>query len=116
MMIEQRINLKFGVKLGKTATETLKMLRDVYGDSSMSRTRVFEWHKQFVEGREDVEDDPKSGRLGTSTTNTNIKKVWQLFRIDRRLTIHIIANEVGMDKESVRTIFVDTLGTRKVCA
>ena len=32
--------------------ETLKMLRDVYGDSCMSRTRVFEWHKRFVEGTE----------------------------------------------------------------
>jgi len=37
MTIEQRINIKFCVKLGKTTTETLKMLRDVYGDSSMSR-------------------------------------------------------------------------------
>ena len=53
MTIEQRINIKFCVKLGKTATETLKMLRDVYGASSMSRTRVFEWHKRFVEGGED---------------------------------------------------------------
>ena len=115
MTIEQRINIKFCVKLGKTATETLKMLRDVYGDSSMSRTRVFEWHKRFVEGREDVEDDPKLGRPCTSTTDTNIEKVRQLVRSDRRLTIRVIANELGMDKETVRTILVDTLGMRKVC-
>ena len=59
---EHRINIKFCVRLGKTATETLKMLRDVY-DFSMFRTGVFECHKQFVEGREDMEDDPKSGDL-----------------------------------------------------
>ena len=100
MTIEQRINIKFCVKLGKTATETLKMLRDVYGDSSMSRTRVFEWHKQFVEGMEDVEDDPKSGRPCTSTTDTNIEKVRQLVRSDRRLTIRVIANEVWTKKRS----------------
>ena len=116
MTIEQRINIKFCVKLGKTATETLKMLRDVYGDSSMSRTRVFELHKRFVEGREDVEDDPKSGRPCTSTTDTNIKKVRQLLRSDRRLTIRVIANEVEIDKETVRTILVDISGMRKVCA
>ena len=116
MMIEQRINIKFCIKLGKTTTETLKMLRDVYGDSSMSRTRVFEWHKRFVEGRENVEDDPKSGRPCTSTTDTNIEKVWQLVCSDRHLTIHVIANKLGMDKETVRTILVDTLGMRKVCA
>jgi hypothetical protein len=29
---EQRVNIKFCVKLGKTATETLQLLRDAYGD------------------------------------------------------------------------------------
>ena len=77
------------------------MLRDVYVDSSMSKTRVFEWHKRFVEGREDVEDDPKSGRPYTSTTDTNIKKVWQLVCSDSHLTICVIANEVGMDKDGL---------------
>jgi len=113
MMIEQRINIKFCVKLGKTATDNLKMLRDVYGDSSMPRTRVFEWYRRFVEGREDVEDDPKSGKPCTSTTDTNIEKVRQLVRSDGHLTIRSIANE-GWTK-TVRTILVDTLGMRKVC-
>ena len=116
MTIEQRINIKFCVKLGKMTTETLNMLSDVYGDSSMSRTRVFEWHNRFVEGREDVEDDPKSRRPCIFTTDTNIEKVWQLVRSDRDLTICVIVNEIGMDKETVRTILVDTLGMRKVCA
>ena len=116
MTIEQRIYIKFCVKLGKTATETLKMLRDVYEDSFMSRTRVFEWHKRFVEGGDDVEDDLKSGRRCTSTTDTNIEKVWQLVCSERRLEICVTANEVGMDKEMVRTILVDSLGMWKVCA
>ena len=81
MTIELRINIKFCVKLEKTATETLKMLRDVYGDSFMSRTRVFEWHKQFVEGREDVKDDPKSGRPCTSTTDTTSKRFGSWFAV-----------------------------------
>jgi hypothetical protein len=29
---EQRVNIKFCVRLGKTATETLQVLRDAYGD------------------------------------------------------------------------------------
>ena len=52
----------------------------------------------------------------TSTTDTNIEKARQLVRSGRHLTIHVIANKVGMDKETVRTILVDTLGMRKVCA
>ena len=70
----------------------------------------------IVKGREDVEDDPKSGRPCTSTTDTNIAKVQQLVCSDHRLTIHVTANKVGMDKEMVRTILVETLGMQKVCA
>jgi hypothetical protein len=35
---EQRVNIKFCVKLGKTATETLQPLRDAYGIFSASKT------------------------------------------------------------------------------
>ena len=94
--------------LEKTTTESLKMLRDVYGDSFMSRTRVFEWHKRLVEGREDVEDDPKLGRTCASTTDINIEKVRQLVHSDHCLTIRFIAKKVGMDKETVHITLVDT--------
>ena len=73
--MEQQVNLKFLVKLGKKPTECLEMLQNVYGDDCMSCTRVFEWHKHVKSGREDVEDDPKSGRPSTSTTADNIDRV-----------------------------------------
>jgi hypothetical protein len=38
IMVEQRANVKFCVKLGKSVTETLNMLRQAYGDEAMSRT------------------------------------------------------------------------------
>jgi hypothetical protein len=40
--IEQRINIKFLSKLNKTATETYQLLREVYGEDTVSRARVFE--------------------------------------------------------------------------
>jgi hypothetical protein len=40
--IEQRVCIKFCVKLGKSATESLEMLREVFGELSLSRTAVFE--------------------------------------------------------------------------
>jgi hypothetical protein len=45
--IEQRVCIKFCVKLGKSATETLEMLREAFGEHSLSRTTVFEWHSPF---------------------------------------------------------------------
>jgi hypothetical protein len=64
--VEQRVNIKFCVKLGKTATETLQLLRDAYGDEALSRARVFGWHRRFVLGRVSVEDDTRSGRPSSS--------------------------------------------------
>ena len=58
--IEQRVNLKFLVKIKKKKTspmECIKLLKDVYGDNLMTHSSVFGWHKRFSEGREEVEDD-----------------------------------------------------------
>ena len=60
--IEQWYAIKFSVKLNKSSTETFASLNEAYGDATLSRTVVFNWHKTFKEGREDVEDDPRSGR------------------------------------------------------
>ena len=51
MSVEQGINLKFLVRLGKTPTEALKLLQEVYANDTMSRTRLFEWHRRFKERR-----------------------------------------------------------------
>ena len=49
--LEQRISIKFCVKLNKSASETHHLLKEAYGDEVMSRARVFNWHKRFKEGR-----------------------------------------------------------------
>jgi hypothetical protein len=41
-VIEQRVNIKFYVKLGKTPTETYRMLQTVYGDEALIRSSVSE--------------------------------------------------------------------------
>jgi hypothetical protein len=43
---EQRVNIKFLVKLKKSLTETFQLLTESYGEECMSRARVFEWHKK----------------------------------------------------------------------
>jgi hypothetical protein len=45
--IEQCVCNKFCMKLGKSTTETLEMLREAYGEHSLSWTAVFEWHSRF---------------------------------------------------------------------
>jgi hypothetical protein len=48
--IEQHVCIKFCVKLGKSTTETLEMLHEVFGEHSLSWTAVFDWHSCFKVG------------------------------------------------------------------
>jgi hypothetical protein len=74
--LEQRICIKFCVKLGKSATETLEMFREALGEHSLSRTAVFECHSSFKTGRFSVEDDEHSGLPSTSKMT---EKWWKKF-------------------------------------
>ena len=69
---------------------------------------------QQSNGREDVDDDPRPGRPSTSRNDENIEKIQQLIRSDRRLTIRMIAEQLGLDKETLRLIFVSDPGMRKI--
>jgi hypothetical protein len=35
------------------------MLKTVYGETTMSKSNAFKWHKRFREGREDVNNDER---------------------------------------------------------
>lgn len=47
--MEQRVNLKYLVKRGKTTSEVYVMLEEVYGHECVSHTQVCEWFKRFKE-------------------------------------------------------------------
>ena len=68
--IEQRINLKFLVKLRKTPTECFKLVKEVYGEDVMSRTQngtnilrkaARKW--RMIPRRDDL---PQQGQMKTS--------------------------------------------------
>jgi hypothetical protein len=80
--IEQLVCIKFCVKLGKSATETLEILRETFGEHSLSRTVVFELHSRFKVGRVSAEDDERSGRPTTSKTTENVEKIRELIHED----------------------------------
>jgi hypothetical protein len=107
--IEQRTNIKFLAKLKKTATEMYELLREVYGEDTVSRARVWERHRRFLGGREDVKDDEQHGHPVTVKTDENVGKVRTLVRNDRRLSIRMTAEELNVDKETVRQILTENL-------
>jgi len=109
--IRQRYAIKFCVKLNKSATETFASSTKAYGDATLSRTVVFKWHK---EGRENVEDDPRSGRPISSTNDQNVEVVWTVMVKDHRLSVRMIAEETGLNKNAVHRILAEHLYMRKI--
>jgi len=72
---EQRVNINFLVKLKRSGTETFQLLTEASGEDCMSRARVFEWHKRFSEGRENLKDDDRPGRPRIDVTDDIIEKL-----------------------------------------
>ena len=113
--VEQCVNVKFCLKLGKSTTETYDLLKKVYGDECLSRTQVFEWFKRFKEGREEIGDDQHPSRPSTSKTDANIEKVGEIVWQNRHLSIRAVAELINIDKETVRQILCNNFNMKKVC-
>ena len=75
----------------------------------MSRTRLSEWHRKLKEGRKEVEDGHRSGRPSTSRTDENVERVRQKVQSDRRLTVRMIVDELGMNSERIWRIITEDL-------
>ncbi|GBO19568.1 hypothetical protein AVEN_7107-1 [Araneus ventricosus] len=58
-----KINLKFLHKLGKSAGKSHAMLKQLYGDDTMTLKTLYTWFKKFIDGCESIEDEQWSGLL-----------------------------------------------------
>ena len=63
-----------------------------------------------------MEHDHRSGRPSTSRADENVECVRQKVWSDRRLSVRMIADELGMNSERVWRIIMEDLGIRKICA
>jgi hypothetical protein len=59
--IEQRVRIKFCVKLGKSATKNLEMLFETFEEHCLSWKAISELHSCLKAGRVSGEDDECSG-------------------------------------------------------
>ena len=62
--------------------------------------KCYGWHKSFLVGREQVEDEPRAGRYSTSKKDDNVERVRSLVRSDRRLTLKMISSELNLNRPS----------------
>jgi len=114
--LEQRTNVKFLVKLGKSGNEIREMLVQVYGDNAMKKTAVYKWAKCFSEGKGSVTNEERSRQLATSRTEEDIVNIRHILHKNHWLTVRNIAEQVNIDRETVRKILTEDLDMRKGCA
>uniref|UniRef100_A0A8D8XID6 Mos1 transposase HTH domain-containing protein n=2 Tax=Cacopsylla melanoneura TaxID=428564 RepID=A0A8D8XID6_9HEMI len=95
-LTEQRINVKFLVKLKKTATESFALMKQAYEDKCMSRTRVFEWYKRFVDGHEDVDEDAYNPE--------KCSKIVEQVMADKKVRIRKLAKVADVNQATVKKI------------
>ncbi|UYV63810.1 hypothetical protein LAZ67_2005734 [Cordylochernes scorpioides] len=90
--------------------------KKAFKDDCISSSQSGKWHKAFKEGREEVADEPRSGRPTTARTDENLDRVLEVLRTDRRLSIQQIADTLHMSTFVVHGIVTEDLQMRKVCA
>ena len=82
----------------------------------MKKTALNKRVQYFSDGRESVTDVERSGRPATSRTEENISKICQIVHENRQLTVRSIAEQVNINRETVRKILTEDLDMRKLCA
>ncbi|XP_035224620.1 protein GVQW3-like [Stegodyphus dumicola] len=110
---EQRVNMKFCVKLENIPSEMWNMIKQAYAGEALSRSHVFEWHKRLREGRDSVQDNPRAGHLSIAYTDANMEHVRQLLQEDCRVTVRMISEELNLNRNVCHKIFREDLGKRK---
>ena len=113
---EQRVCIKFCFLLGKTATETVTMLREAFKEEALSQARVYEWFSWFKSGDMSLEDQPQSGRPSTTRNDENIQKIRNAIMFDCRQTIDELEALTGVSWSSCQWILTEELHTKRVAA
>jgi len=103
-------------QIGKNFYRDFQMLQQAYGEDCLSRTQCHEWYQHLKSGRTSIEDDPKSGRPSASLDDYHMEKVLAVIHQNCCLSVHEVAEEVGICKSSCHLIFTEKWKMRRVAA
>lgn len=107
--MEQRTNIKFCFKFGKSFIETFELMKNVYSYDCLFCTHVFKRYKRFQNSRNSLEDDPKSGWPKNKNLNELVEKVHEMIAYDVNLIVRWIAEELNTTKDMIHEILTKDL-------
>ena len=104
--------IEFLVKDEFPAADTHHKLQRAYGDVYMGPSSVRRWVKHFKDGNKSIQDKPCSGRPRTASTELNKKRVDEIIKEDRRVTLDAIATKLRIGHSAVQEM-IGSLDYRK---
>jgi histone-lysine N-methyltransferase SETMAR len=113
--LEIRAVIKFFSKKGLNSREITAKFEAVLGHASPGYSTVAKWTAEFKRGRESLEDDPRSGRPTSSSTEDMATAVQRIIMRDRLISLRCIGDEIGIAKSTVHAIVHNQLQMSKVC-
>lgn len=120
---DQRAVVKF-LRLKKVdPTEIHKQLSVVLGEGAASYRVIREWMQDLHEGREDLMDQCSRCLQGGSSLSNGVTptdpavvvNLEELLTSDRRISLEMAADLVGVTQHSAQTIITNVLGLKRVC-
>jgi len=91
--------------------EVHRRMTAVYGEHALSLIRVKDWHEQFREGWESLQDDEWSGQSHSIITDDLIQLVDQISRENRRVKINDISKNIDVNYGSAQTVIKENSNT-----
>jgi hypothetical protein len=80
----------------------------------LSSSQVLTWQKAFKDEEEGVEDKQHARRPSSSRTENSVARMKAGLDRDRRLSVRLMAEEVGLPKMDVHRIITEDLYMRKI--
>jgi len=91
MLFRQCAVIEFLIKEEIPATEIHQRLQRVYGSVCMGASSVQRGVKHFKNGNTSIQDEPRSSRPLTASTERNKERVNEIIQDDRHVTVDAIA-------------------------
>jgi len=93
------------------------LMKQVYGDDCLSRSRVHEWFQRFQNGREDIYDDEHVGQPKSVITENSIETVREFIKNQTETEIIEIHGNIIEHLQNIDLSHFDrTFGVCTVCS
>ena len=107
-----RVVIKYSMLLDKPPMEIHADLVRALSDNAPSVQTVRKWVAAFQQGREDVEDEERSGRPPTACSEENVELFRAVIAEDRRLTCEELSEMTGLSPASAFRILTNKLNKK----